>query len=103
MVCPACGRSQDLRHTIVGCGKDEALGLVPWRKAFDLPDPRDVAAMMLRAQDLMKEGLVQEFRNGAPVKRGHFEAYKRKGRLHGRISQTCGHTLGNRRVGGRAI
>ena len=40
VVCPECGRSQDLRHTMVGCGKEEAVELVPWRRAFDVPGPR---------------------------------------------------------------
>jgi hypothetical protein len=37
VVCPECGRSQDLRHTMVGCGKEEAVELVAGRKAFDCP------------------------------------------------------------------
>ena len=53
---------------MVGCGKEEAVELAPWRRAFDVPAPEDAAAMMVRAQDLLKEGLGQEFRNGAQVK-----------------------------------
>ena len=52
VVCPECCRSQDLRRTMGG-GKEEAVELVTWRRAFDLPAPEDAAAMMVRAQDLL--------------------------------------------------
>ncbi len=54
---------------MVGCGKDEVQGMAVWQKASAVADPMDEDAMAIRVQDMLKERLVQEFRNGSPVKR----------------------------------
>jgi hypothetical protein len=84
VVCPICGRTQDLRHTIVGCRKDEVQGMAVWQKAFAKADPTHEDAMEIRAQDLLKESLVQEFRKGSPVQEKRMErADHGTCRLHG--------------------
>ncbi len=51
-------------------GSDEQSGLITWKAAFGMRDEAGMRAVHVRADDLLQEGLVRQYRNGVRVKRG---------------------------------
>ena len=58
-VCQICGRTCDLRHTITGCGGDEAREAQAWQQAFGEMAEADVMAIIIPSKFLEQEGVVQ--------------------------------------------
>ncbi len=55
---------------MIGCGCDERRGLKCGRESSVVRDPAAEQDMRVRAEDLLQEGLVREYRNVIRVKSG---------------------------------
>ena len=54
---------------MIACAENESECLVTFKAAFGMHDKADMDAMTIRAEDLLQEGQVKEYRDGVRIKR----------------------------------